>query len=314
MPNSERTVYRRWNGAVAENRMTVPVYFHVPGTIVVLKKMPDGDSVRFVPDDPAALAHIRRAHLLRPTRTDGSLQLRLEGIDAPETHYGGYAQPFGDEARDHFLKTILGFESLDFHGETVTAATPATLPAAILTQAADVHGRPIAYLLTGTAAENPFGEAAMGEVDAALVRRSANFRMVADGFAYVLRYTSMPRPHQDAFAAAAEHARQAQAAETLWPLDHSLRFPLTGRQDLEAGGPEPVLIFPKLFRRAMDFFTAVDKGFTGDLIAWLRQTPAENDQVLIGGRHPVPLSELIKPENDRYRFEVDVNDVVFIEK
>jgi len=32
------------------------------------------------------------------------VQLRLEGIDTPETHYGPHAQPLGDRARDWLLE------------------------------------------------------------------------------------------------------------------------------------------------------------------------------------------------------------------
>jgi len=139
--------------------------------------------------------------------------------------------------------------------------------------------------------------------------------MVADGFCYVMLYTSMPRPHQALFTEAADKARKARKKSTLWPLDDSLRFPLAERSDLEASNKGAALIFPKLFRRAMDYFDAVQKkGFSGDLIAWLKDNASENDQVLLGGKHPVHLSELIHQENDRYRFDVDVNHAVFIEK
>jgi hypothetical protein len=294
--------------------MTIPVYFFVEGTIVVIGKGPDGDSVRFVPRDEHKLDHIRRAHLLRPA-SDGSHQLRLEGIDAPETHFGKYAQPMGDAARDHFLKGILQFKSLTFHNETVTEATPPTLPAAILTQAADVHGRPISYLLLGDHAHNPFGHAASGEVTPELAKLTANCRMVADGLSYVMMYTSMPRAHQELFSAAAKKSRHANKKGTIWPLDRSLRFHLNSREDVEAGYQNADLIFPKLFRRAMDYFDAVEKkGFEGDLIDWLKANSSEDDQVLLGGRHPVPMSTLIHRENDRFRFDVDVNEAVFIEK
>jgi hypothetical protein len=52
----------------------------------------------------------------------------------------------------------------------------------------------------------------------------------------------------------------------------------------------------------------------GNLIDWIRSKAAENDQVLLCGKYPVPLSKLIHIENDRCRFDVDVIDAVFIEK
>src|SRR4029077_947449 len=72
------------------------------GELVVIGKQPDGDSIRFVPDTPALLAQL--AHRRRARRSGaGSLQLRVEGIDAPETHYNTLAQPLADPARDRLL-------------------------------------------------------------------------------------------------------------------------------------------------------------------------------------------------------------------
>ena len=292
--------------------MSFHAFLHVSGTFVLVGKQPDGDSVRFVPDDPHALDDIYRAHLLRPSRVDGSLQLRLDGIDAPETHYGSHAQPLGDAARDHFLKQVLGFTSVTFQKETVTAATPETITGAILTQAADPHGRPIAYVM-GAGQANPFGEAQSGTLPVAVVRETANARMVRDGLAYALLYTSMPKTHRTVFSHLAQEARKANRG--VWAADKTPRFALQGRGSIEAGSPDAALIFPKLFRRATDYLTAVEKsGFDGNLSEWLAATPKEDDAVVLDGRHEVPLSTLVRAENDRYRFDADTTSVVFVER
>ncbi|MCA1678017.1 MAG: hypothetical protein LC777_03210 [Actinobacteria bacterium] len=44
--------------------------------------------MRFIPDSPGALQELARADRIRVTKSDGSVQLRLEGIDTPETHFG----------------------------------------------------------------------------------------------------------------------------------------------------------------------------------------------------------------------------------
>ena len=51
------------------------------------------------PKTPALLDELARADRKRITVSDGSVQLRLEGIDTPETHFGKFAQPLGDSAR-----------------------------------------------------------------------------------------------------------------------------------------------------------------------------------------------------------------------
>ena len=54
---------------------------------------PDGDSMEFRPDDPDLLDRLERVG--RPCRLSsiGSTQLRFDGIDALELHYGGTHQP-----------------------------------------------------------------------------------------------------------------------------------------------------------------------------------------------------------------------------
>src|SRR5215813_561437 len=57
----------------------------IRGKFVVKGKQPDGDSIRFVPDNLGLLMSLRGP---KPTLNPGdSVQLRLEAIDALETHY-----------------------------------------------------------------------------------------------------------------------------------------------------------------------------------------------------------------------------------
>src|SRR5262249_13715690 len=66
-----------------------PTYVVIPGKFLIVGYEPDGDSVRFAADDPAQYSHLRRSNLIHLSPTDGSVQLRFEGIDATELHYGG---------------------------------------------------------------------------------------------------------------------------------------------------------------------------------------------------------------------------------
>jgi hypothetical protein len=51
---------------------------------------PDGDSIHFHPTDPAAVATL---HLAAQVHADGGVQLRLDAIDALETHWPGCRVP-----------------------------------------------------------------------------------------------------------------------------------------------------------------------------------------------------------------------------
>ena len=67
------------------------------GELVVVGKSPDGDSIRFIPRSPALLRSLAGGGRVDPS-ADGSVQLRLDGIDAPELHYNGLAQPLAEPA------------------------------------------------------------------------------------------------------------------------------------------------------------------------------------------------------------------------
>src|SRR6185437_7698322 len=56
----------------------------IPGHYRLIGASPDGDSVRFYPDSPTAFAD---AGLAVKVNATGGAQLRLDAIDALETHY-----------------------------------------------------------------------------------------------------------------------------------------------------------------------------------------------------------------------------------
>src|SRR5512142_3104919 len=104
-----------WGGA-----MSVPFLLAMRGDLVIEGKRPDGDSMRFIPADPSQLDRLERADRIDVSQ-DGSVQLRFEAIDAPETHYGTLAQPLGAAARDQ-LVALAGFSDVHYsENGTVTA-------------------------------------------------------------------------------------------------------------------------------------------------------------------------------------------------
>jgi hypothetical protein len=58
----------------------------IAGSFRITGAQPDGDSIRFTPDDPANWDLIRGSQVKR--NASGAAQLRLDAIDALETHYG----------------------------------------------------------------------------------------------------------------------------------------------------------------------------------------------------------------------------------
>ena len=295
--------------------MAAPFYLSIQGSLVIVGYEPDGDSVRFIADNPSHYDQLQRADRIRPSQHDGSVQLRFEGVDAPELHYGTDAQPLGDTARDALLDW-LGFTDINFdpHSKTrVRRATPSSVRAAILTQMAEVNGRPVAYVLAESSGNLP-ADGTWVNVDETLLDQTLNVRLLSEGQAYYTVYTSTPVSHRRLFQAVAGDARTKKLG--VWGHDSTADFVLVDQSSIGPGGQ---LILPKLFRRCTDFLKAVRKGFTGNLGDWLLASSAtptrdENDRVLVHDTIEVHLSDLIVQRNQHIAFQGDLLDITFVEK
>ena len=222
----------------------------IAGTFNVLTTEPDGDSVRFVPTDPAEWDKVPGIHRVRPN-AHGGAQLRLDGIDALETHYappGGHTlhQPLGlahHAAAD--LLAWIGFRDVVRDGEKVTTVRKDALPGFVLTRTADVHGRCVALLGRG---DPPFPSGQQAMVNVALTRRTANHRLIKTGVAYPTFYSKLYFDLRDELAKQAVAARKA--GKGVYADD------LTQRGvRVEALGTltDHAVILPKLFRRLVDY-------------------------------------------------------------
>lgn len=290
--------------------MSVPFYLAISGNFVIVGKEPDGDSVRFIADDPDLYEELYRSDRIKLSR-DGSVQLRFEGIDAPEVHYGSDAQILGDTARDRLLD-LMGFSNVEFSGDRVKSAEPDAVSGVILTKAADANGRPVSYVLLADDAQSLNGKDEI-KVNQNLLEKTLNFALLNQGLAYYTVYTSTPLSHRKLLRQVAAKAR----AENLgvWAEDATSEFELVDRDSVVA--PKGKLILPKLFRRSIDYLKAVDKGFVGNLKDWLLDTRGsrnENDRVLIRDAVEVKLSDLLEQRNRRVVFQEDLLNITFVEK
>ncbi|MET9734639.1 nuclease [Streptomyces sp. NPDC006458] len=219
-------------------------FYDVKGT------QPDGDTVAFTAENPEHwdLVGGGRGRAVEHSVT-GRAKLRLDAVDAPETHYGPNRvhQPlkFAHAARDEML-SWLGFTDVQRAGnETVTATTPETVPGFVLTRNADVHGRCIALAGRGTHDVESGREI---DVDVAQLASTVNHHLIADGLAYPMFYRSLFTSLRVELAARTEAARDT--GQGLWPSDFTLTgAKITGLSTLT----DEALLFPKLFRRMVDY-------------------------------------------------------------
>ncbi len=294
--------------------MSSPYYNIIKGSFVPKNYEPDGDSVRFIADRPDPYQDLHGSYNIKPSKRDRSVQLRFESVDAPELHYGTEAQRLGDKARDQLL-VWMGFKNIQFYPNNPTqvrSCDPETVRGAILSKAADIYGRPISYvLLEDDAALLDDGN--WVKVDADLLKKTINYRLLDEGVAYYTVYTSTPFIHRKILSEVASKARNANKG--VWKLDMTSDFVLVNQNSI---GPEGQLILPKLFRRCTDYLIDVHKGFQGNLADWLIWVSSgsrdENDQVIVHNYLKVWLSDLIEQRNREIIFKADLLDIMFVEK
>ncbi|ATZ27032.1 nuclease [Streptomyces lavendulae] len=228
----------------------------IKGTFRAMGSKPDGDTIPFTPDDVSDWKRVPGNHPVLP-KADGRASIRLEAIDALETHYGSedsggvQHQPLdlAHQAADELL-TWLGFTQIVRDpDETISSTTPETVPGFILTSGADIFGRCVA--LVGRRIPPAFNGYEI-EVDERQLKKTANHHLVSLGLAYPTFYTGFPEPLRASLTLAAQAARNSIPKKGVWSRDLTTEgAEVTGMSSLTADNG--AVILPKLFRRLKDY-------------------------------------------------------------
>jgi endonuclease YncB( thermonuclease family) len=205
----------------------------IKGTFVPSAGVPDGDSVRFRAKNNALWKKLegRPPEIGTGKETKGTVQLRWEGIDAIEK---GATKPLAVEARENLFKLIGSDEDRqDAPGYILTRMTD------------DRSARPICFAFRGASAK---ADGSSVVLDAALLRKSANYQQMLDGYAYPLYYNTLFRDLRDEFTKAYRKAKQAK--DGYWPEGRTTQAVTVGNKaSLEKLPP----IWPKLWRRLEEY-------------------------------------------------------------
>src|SRR4051794_10876454 len=280
------------------------------GTYAVVGTEPDGDSIRFVPTNPPDWAKVGGRHRVR-VNAHGGAQLRLDGIDALETHYaprGGHRlhQPLGfARAAGSELLEWLGFEEVVCDEEKVTSVATDHVPGFLLTRSADVHGRCVVLIGRG---DPPSESGKDTHVDIALLRTSANHHLISAGLAYPTFYAQL---YVDLRREIAERAAAArEGSDGLYV------------EDATADGAEVValqtltddaVLLPKLFRRLVDYLhlNGDDPSLAG-FPAFLSQR--DDRLYIISAGQKTGFDTVVEVENQVVRLTHPPEDLLFDEQ
>jgi endonuclease YncB( thermonuclease family) len=280
----------------------------IKGTYRVIGSRPDGDSVRFYPNNPAEWELVPG-----PVRRNakGGAQLRLDGIDALETHYatraGEVHQPphFAQEAAQMLLRWLcLANVTRDEH-DTVTSSVPEQAEGYIYTRGADVHGRCVAFAGRGP---SPLTSGERVHVDGAAVEQTANYFQLREGLAYPTFYRKL---FPDLRAALIEATARAKSENRgIWQSDLTFSgIKVEGLQALT----ESATIMPKLFRRLADYLVLND----GDpsMAGFLDYLAERDDRLfIISTGHWTGFDTVVNVTDQTVKLTTPLEDLVFEER
>jgi endonuclease YncB( thermonuclease family) len=281
----------------------------IKGQYRIVHSEPDGDSVHFFPDDTEAFTSL---HLAAHLGGGGAAQLRLDAIDALETHYTPAThgartlhQPLDlAHAAGGRLLDLLGFTDVVRDGETVTGATPDATPGYILTRFADKYGRPVSLAYAG-ATDRPDQQPVF--TDVGLLRGSVNYQLLSEGLVYPTFYSRLyPDLRADLTVAAAD-ARGAKAG--VWASDAT-----TSGATIQtlADLTDRLVIMPKLFRRLAEYF-ALGAGDVS-LAGFMAFLASHNDRLyVISDGHATGFDTVVEVDGHTVRLTRDIADLIFIE-
>ncbi|MEV4703396.1 lamin tail domain-containing protein [Actinoplanes sp. NPDC049316] len=237
---------------------------------------PDGDTVKFRPDTPALVEGLARPSGTPPDLTARGISVRLEAVDALETHFAETHQELAgaNAARDELLR-LLGFTGVQFFDDLpnkVRAADHDAVRGHVLSNGIDANGRMIGFVFPGEPA-GPDGGTVF--LDDALTDMSLNARLLAAGLVYPAFYSTLPASLRTHLAGVSRKARAGAAG--IWPrstADPDGPAVVTGAADLQS-----LVCWPKLFRRLVPYLATGAASLDG-FDAWLRSDPVNRDDAV----------------------------------
>lgn len=275
-------------------------YTIIKGTFHVAGYSPDGDSIRFEAANPANWDKFPfTGNAVRAKRK----QLRLEGIDALETHYEESHQPRSIAlAALELLLDMLGIGDLTYNlaVTSIVAAKDGT-PGYLAVLGIDGFNRPISLAFPG---DTPLKDGALVEFTKLPMEKCVNLRLLKQGLAYPTFYDSMPDALMDLFAAETRKARTKKTG--IWALDRSRGFHFHNADTIV----NDVVILPKLFRRLTTFLQNASD--YGTLAAYLQKS---GDHLLVRSTgKKTDLGALIAVDGRQISLTADPEDLVFSQK
>jgi hypothetical protein len=274
----------------------------IKGTFHVKGYSPDGDSIRF-----RAKNSDNWKKLSGPAAEMNALghaQLRIEAVDALETHYQGYHQPLKlARAAGRYLLSYLGIQEVvwDESQTRVIKAEDGT-EGYILARSTEANRRPVAFVFASGIEER---DGSLINLDESILKKSLNYGLIARGLSYPTYYNGLFSDLRLPMTEAMAHARAE--GKGIWPYDLTTKgFSVPDLKPIT----EETVILPKLFRRLVDYMGdgGMMNGFRDHLLA--RCEPLVRVQQV----HFTRLDAVVEVKGDKVRMTESPENLIFLDK
>lgn len=273
---------------------------------------PDGDTIKFQPDNPQLIERLPRPNRMPGFNQAGITSIRFEGVDALETHFDVEDTEFHQHlplalaARDALMAHI-GFGTIkyfDTHPYKVETVENHPVRGYILSMGLDTYGRSVAFVYTG---EHPSIDGSRIFMQPHMLDTSLNAFMLHQGHAYGAFYLGLPPELREHLRRSVRHARDNRLGFWAQAPSMSTGITLDGVDALQNG-----ILWPKLFRRIAPYFQAGHTNFDA-FDAWLRQdTRNRDDRLLLPTMEVGNLHDMIRAEGTTLRLMFAPEDVVIV--
>jgi endonuclease YncB( thermonuclease family) len=276
-------------------------YKVIAGTFHVKGYQPDGDSIRFQAINQANWDFF--PWVTEAEKNTKKKQLRVEAIDALETHYEGYHQPraFALAALESMLD-LLQITSVTYSlGLTQIVDANDGKPGFIASATTDPFGRPVSYVFPKSA---KLTDGVVMDSETLPIEDSVNFQLAREGLVYPTFYTTTDRLIAEKIRAVVARARKTKRG--IWSIDRTSNFILLDIRTLQ----EDNLIMPKLFRRLVTFYDSYSE--FNKLPDYMKKQ--RDNLVLWDGTKKRSLADLMTFDGRRIQMKTPIEDILFSPK
>jgi hypothetical protein len=274
----------------------------IKGTFHVTGYSPDGDSVRFRALDSSLWKKLSGPAVQANAR--GHAQLRIEAVDALETHYMGFSQPLGAaRTAGDFLLSFLGIDDVEWdENERTVVKARDGIEGYILARSTESNRRRVAFVFAGESDEKDGAEM---NLDRSILKNSLNYRLLARGLAYPMYYNGLFSDLRSPLSRAVGNARSGGLG--LWPLDKTNKgFSVSSLKAIT----EEVAVLPKLFRRIISYM-----GEGGKIDGFKEQLQKGCEPLVrISEVHFTRLDAIVEMKGEKVRLSEPPENLIFMDK